>query len=168
MTIKHHFLTGLPFVGKTTALLRIIRSLENTSGFITIADERNGKKAGLNILTSGGQIFHIAAVNPVSPQRTGKYSVNSEILNEAMKTVLEDSKQSKYVYMDEIGTLYCQSPFFTNIVRAFLESRILIGIIARKGHGLIHEIHQRQDCSFTEITSENRDDIPEIVLKKLA
>lgn len=167
MKIKHHFLTGLPFVGKTTALLRIIQSLEHASGFITLADIRNGNKTGLNLVTSGGQTFHVAAVNPLSPQRTGRYFVNPEILKEAMEKILEYSSHSKYIYMDEIGTLYCQSSFFTDTVRTLLESRILIGIVARKGHAFIHEIHRRQDCSFTEINGDNRDDIPGIILKRL-
>ena len=167
MKVKHYFLTGLPFVGKTTALLRIVRSLECASGFITQAVDHNGKRTGLNILTSGGQIFHVATVDLTSSHRIGKYSVDLEVLNEAMQWTLENSKRSEYVYMDEIGTLYCQSPFFIDSVRTLLDSRSVIGAIARKGHGFIHEIHRRQDCSFTEITAENRDDIPGSILQQL-
>lgn len=168
MKFRHYFLTGLPFIGKTTALLRIIQSLGHAAGFITLADERDGKRTGLKIITSGGQTFHIATVEPVSQQRIGKYSVDLETLNDVMQQVLHNSKQSKYVYIDPIGTLYCQSHFFIESVRTLFESHTVIGVITRKGHGFIHEIHQRQDCSFTDVTAENRDDIPGDILKRLA
>ena len=167
MKIKHHFLTGLPFVGKTTALLRIIQSLEHASGFITLTESRDGEKKGLNLVTSGDQIYHVATLNPPSLRTTGRYTVNPEILKDAMEKILEYSNHSKYVYMDEIGTLYCQSSLFINTLRDLLESHILIGVIARKGHAFIHEIHRRHDCSFTEIHADNRDDIPGIILKRL-
>ena len=82
MKIKHHFLTGLPFVGKTTALLRIIQSLEHASGFITLTENRDGEKKGLNLVTSGDQIYHVATLNPPSLRTTGRYTVNPEILKE--------------------------------------------------------------------------------------
>lgn len=167
MKTKHFFITGLPFVGKTTALLRIVQSLDHAYGCVTQAVKLEGKRTGLNIITSPQHIYKVASSSSVSAHRIGKYSVDITALNGAIQEILNHKEQTRYIYLDEIGTLFCQSAFFINTVRSLFESHILIGVIAKKGHPFIKEIHQRPDCCFMEITADNRDDIPNAILKTL-
>ncbi|MBL7995629.1 hypothetical protein JNM05_09680 [bacterium] len=167
MRTRHFFLTGLPFVGKTTALLRSVQLLDRAEGFVTQAMELDGKRTGLNIINSHQRIFKFAAVDLNSAHRSGKYSMDITALDAAIGEVFDNRRKAKYIYIDEIGTLFCQSPFFINIVRSLLESHTLIGVIAKKGHSFVQEIHRRPDCFFTEVTAENRDDMPNTIMKKI-
>ncbi|KAB2880712.1 hypothetical protein F9K33_03945 [bacterium] len=167
MKAKHFFLTGLPFVGKTTALLRSLQLLDQAEGFVTQAVELDGKRIGLNIINSHQRIFKFASLDLNSAHRSGKYSVDIAALNTAIGEVFDNRGKAKYIYIDEIGTLFCQSPFFIDRVSSLLESHTLIGVIAKKGHSFVKEIHRRPDCCFTEVTADNRDDIPNTIMKKI-
>lgn len=163
MKTRHYFLTGLPFVGKTTALLRAVQGLNSTYGFTTQSDERNGKKSGLRVHTADGGIFQVA-----EQRQIGKYLLDVDKLERAVQNLVEHSKESKYIYLDEIGTLFCQSHLFVRTIRALLETHTILGVISRKGHPFIREIHQRPDCSIIPINAENRDSVPGQLLNLLS
>lgn len=167
MKTKHVFLTGLPFVGKTTALLRTMQSLDLAYGCITQGIEIEGKRIGLNIITTDHHEFKVASSNAAATQRIGKYAVDIAALDRAMQDVLNKSRLTKYIYIDEVGTLFCQSVFFISAVRTLLESHVVMGVISRKGHPFIEEIHHRPDCCFMEVTADNRDGIPGMILKNI-
>lgn len=167
MNGNHIFLTGLPFVGKTTALLRVVQSLDHAVGFITQAIECGGKRTGLTVITSHQRVFNVASVGFFSSMRHGKYFVDISALDRAVQEIINDCKRSQYIYIDEVGTLFCQSPFFIDTMRSLFESHTLIGVISKKGHPFITEIHRRPDCCFTEVTANNRDDVPNLILNKI-
>jgi nucleoside-triphosphatase THEP1 len=168
MKTRHYFLTGLPFVGKTTALLRAVQGLNSAYGFTTQSEERNGQKSGLRVKTSDGGIFQVAVLEQTDQRRIRKYSLDIDKLDRAVQNVVEHSKESKYIYLDEIGTLFCQSHLFVRTVRTLLETHTVLGVISRKGHSFIREIHQRQDCSIIPINAENRDSVPGQLLNLLS
>lgn len=164
MKHRHFFLNGLPHIGKTTALIRIVQSLDRAYGITARAFVTGAGETGLDMVTSSNRKFKIASSNTVSKYRVGKYFVNPAAIEEAMQDLLTHQRNARYIYLDEIGTLFCQSPFFIRTVRSLLTTHTLIGVIAKKGHPFINEIHQRSDCYFTEITSDNRDHVPNTIL----
>jgi len=167
MKVKHFFLTGLPFIGKTTALLRVVQSLDHSIGFITQAIELDDQRTGLTIVTSHHRTFKLASLDPIHPIRFGKHFVDIAALDGAVKQIINLRERSHYVYIDEIGSLFCQSSLFIDTVRTLLESHTVIGVISKKGHPFITEIHHRPDCCFTEVTAHNRDEVPNTILHKI-
>ncbi len=165
MKPKNVFLTGLPYVGKTTALLRIVRTLDSACGFVTRSVEENGKKSGLDIQTWDGELYRVAELNPLHRSRTGRYVLDTQNFDRIIDRIRTCSINTKYIYLDEIGTLYCQSELFKRTLLNWLTSHTVIGVIAQKGHPFVEDIHRRSDCTFIPVTSENRDSVPDQLLK---
>ncbi len=165
---KHFFLTGLPSIGKTTALFRIVQSLnKKAAGFHTEEIRHDHRRIGLNLIVSHGPAFCVAQRRAGKSVRSENYVLNADLLEAAVRQTFAGLHPSTIIYADPIGTLYCQSPYFVETVRKLLESHTVIGTIARRGHALVEEIHRRSDCEILEITADNRDSIPKVVLDKL-
>lgn len=165
---KHLFLTGLPSIGKTTALFRIVQSLDKkTAGFHTEEIRRDHRRVGFNLIASGGAAFCVAQRRAGKNFHAGNYVLNRDLLETAVRHAFAGLSPSAIIYADPIGSLYCQSPYFVETVRKLLQSHTLIGTIARRGHALVEEIHLRSDCEILEVTADNRDTIPKIVLDRL-
>ena len=86
MIIPKIGITGLPRVGKTEGLIKVIKRLENEyifGGMITKSIEENGERVGFKIvdwLTQEEKLF--AHISMESSYRVGKYKVNLKILEE--------------------------------------------------------------------------------------
>ena len=70
--------------------------------------------------------------------------------------------------MDEIGKMECFSPRFIAASRQALDSpNIVLGTITFGGTDYIEQVKKRDDIEIIEVTPSNRDELPEIVLKKV-
>ena len=165
---KHFFLTGLPSIGKTTALFRILQLLnKRTSGFHTEEIRIGSRRAGLNLITSEGSRVCVATRGEGGPFRTGKYVLNSVALEAALRALWAGTNNGRVIYADPVGTLVCRSPYFIEIFQQMLQTQTVIGTIAKRGHSFVEEIHRRDDCEILEVTADNRDRIPEAVLERI-
>ena len=163
---KHFFLTGLPSIGKTTALLRILQPLnKKTAGFHTEEIRLHTQRVGLTLIASDRSAFRVAACgkNIQDPP----YVLDAEMLECGVRRAFREADEAAVIYADLVGTLYCRSPYFVEMLREFLHSHTVIGTIARRGHALVEEIHRRNDCEILEITADNRDSIPTTVLEQI-
>ncbi len=157
--IRHRLISGMPQIGKTTALLRIRDHLKAPcQGFHTEAIHDGGRKTGLCVITHN-QRRYVVSSRQVSPIRVGRYYVHTAILDQAVDEALTPDGQSLVVYVDEIGTLLCQSARFVYRLESLFETHVVIGTIARHGHPLVERIRRRPDVALVEIDAENRDRI---------
>jgi nucleoside-triphosphatase len=67
--------------------------------------------------------------------------------------------------IDEIGNMECYSRKFKELTAELLSSdRPVVATIPLKGAGLIASIKARSDVELIEITRNNRDNLPRLVL----
>jgi nucleoside-triphosphatase len=165
---RHFFLTGLPGIGKTTALFRILQPLTaKTAGFHTEEIREAGRRTGLAMIASNGATFRVAACGTEEGSRVGKYLLDPHALENAMRQTFAEIDDSVIIYADPIGALFCRSPYFIERMQSLLRSHTVIGTIARRGHAFVEALHRREDCAILEITPENRDALPAMLLHQI-
>ncbi len=77
--------------------------------------------------------------------------------------------ENNIIILDEIGKMECFSLAFkqatTNAIDA---SNIVIGTITLGGDDFIREIKEREDMEISEVTVNNRNLLPDIILRKIS
>ena len=169
------FLTGRPGVGKTTVLLRIVERLKKqgfkVGGLVSREVREDGSRVGFKVidLEDGreGWLAHIR--QPVGP-RIGKYRVCMRDLESiGVKAILKAVREADVVVIDEVGPMELFSQSFKRAVSEALESdKIVLGTIHyRIKTSFISKIKERQDVVIFEVTRENREGLPEIIIQKI-
>ncbi len=167
MIKKHFFICGLPSVGKTTAILRIVQSLPfNWTGFYTQNIIHQNIKQGLMIKSVNGLTLEIKKTNE-ERQTYSKYNFNIKAFNDFFKGTTESMNDNSHIVIDEVGPLFCRSELFEQKIREWLELYPLMGVIARRGHRLIETIHRRNDTEILTITPQNRDELVSTLIHRL-
>lgn len=73
------------------------------------------------------------------------------------------------IILDEIGKMECFSELFRKAAADALDSpNIVIGTITFGGDDFIQAIKNRADIEIHEVTQENRDSLPDMVLSKIS
>lgn len=166
MLIKNLFVTGLPGVGKSTLILRIMNWLQesgkiNIVGFYTRELREEHKRLGFEIITTTGQREILAHIKFKSPFMVGKYGVNIEGFEHTILPLFEiPPTSSKTLFIiDEIGKMECYSRKFVAHVQQLLDSTTpVLATIALRGSGFINAVKQRQDVSLLVLTVANREE----------
>ena len=167
-------LTGNPGVGKTTVLLRVIKTLKaegyTVGGMISREVRTHGTRVGFEILdlTSNAKGW-LAHVNQKIGPRVGKYRVNLEDLNNiGVGAVVKAVANMDVTVIDEIGPMELHSENFKEAVRNAVESgKLVIGTVHWKVRDkLINEIRIREDAEIFRVTYENREKLHEVIVKK--
>lgn len=164
-------LTGLPGVGKTTIVKRVVEGLPvgTIRGFLTEEIRERGQRVGFTIRTFDGMSRTLSPVDIRSPYRVGRYRVDVAALDEVVAAALSIDEATDLTIVDEIGKMECLSDAFRAAIRDLLESRRrLIATVARHGGGFIAEVKRRPDVEVWETTRANRDDMPGRILDRLA
>ncbi len=164
---KNIFLTGAPGIGKTTVIKKIMEKCRfPMRGFYTEEERVEGIRAGFLMHSLDGKTGYLAHRDIKSPfhiRRYGVSIVNVEKIAAASIAVHED----KLIILDEIGKMECFSPIFREAALAALDStNIVIGTITLGGGEFIESIKNRNDIEIIEVTLENRDELPEIIIQK--
>ena len=162
-------ITGMPKVGKTEGLLKVIRRLEGEyifGGMITKSIEKNGERVGFKVvdwLTKKEKVF--AHVDMDSVYRVGKYKIDLKTLEEvgipAIKKAIEDDNID-IIVIDEVGKMELESKKFRDIVKVALETDkpVLITLHKKSRDSLLQEIRSMDDVRILEITPVNRNLLP--------
>jgi nucleoside-triphosphatase len=169
-------ITGLPRVGKTEGLLRVVHRLEDDfifGGMITVAVKEDGKRTGFKIvdwMTKEEQVF--AHINFDTSYRIGKYHVDLKILEGFGITAIKNAVQSTevdIVIIDEIGRMELESKRFKEAVRETLDSQkpVLVTLHKKSRDSLLQDIRNMNDVRILEITPINRNLIPYKIEKLL-
>lgn len=166
---KNIFLTGAPSSGKTTVIKKVIESLGHpANGFYTEEERIAGKRVGFLMKTLDGRKGYLAHQDIKSDFHIRRYGVSIEnIENIAVSSI--SPVNSNIIILDEIGKMECFSEVFRQAAIHALESHsIVIGTVTLGGDSFIQGIKSREDLEITEVTLENRDSLPGIILKKVS
>ncbi len=173
MQRKNLLLTGLPGVGKTTVIRKVLSLLPSglkVGGFFTEEVREGGERVGFQIVTVDGQKAWLARKGFLSPRKVGKYGVNVEAIESVIIPVLDKAiEQADLIVVDEIAKMELSHPAFAEIVWRCLESsKPVLGTIQRSNLPFIERVKARADTQIFEVTKENRDILPEKIVAVLA
>ena len=159
---KHILITGLPGVGKTTLIRKVLAGLPSTlpaAGFFTGELREGGQRVGFAIETLDGRKGVLSHVRFQSPHRVGRYGVDLGGFEKLVLPLLHAGAAGLYV-VDEIGKMECFSSPFIQTVTALLDSGPpVFGSVALKGGGFIERVKARRDVTLVELTVKTRDDL---------
>lgn len=168
---RNILLTGVPGVGKTTLIQRVLGGIEvKAGGFYTEEIREKGKRVGFSIKTLDGRTGTLAHVNHKGRHRVGKYGVNikdlEEVASESVRLAIEEDE---LIVVDELGRMELYSPLFQRVVKEALDSeKPVLGTIQVRRNRFLDSIRARDDVKVVEITSGNRDALVESVARDLA
>jgi nucleoside-triphosphatase len=161
MRLKNNILiTGLPGVGKTTLIMRLLEVLkdQHTVGFYTKEILDAGTRKGFELIDLNGRKGILSHVNIKSHFRVGKYGVDVKGFEEFLNSLEFFDPVTDLIIIDEIGKMECFSMTFNALLKKIMDSeKSVIATIARKGAGVIEQIKLRDDIRLFEVTRDNRD-----------
>jgi len=156
--------TGVPGVGKTTALRRAAAELAplRPGGFYTEESRQRGARVGFHLVPWDPEASRrlLAHVDRAGPPRVGRYGVDVAAVDAIAATSLAPGRAELYI-VDEIGAMECLSAVFVAAVRALVASGTpLVASVAVRGGGLIEEIKRVPAAETIGITTATRDAAP--------
>ena len=165
---KNLFVTGPPSSGKTTVIKKVIQLLTvPAKGFYTEEERINNKRVGFLMHTLDGKQGYLAHQDISSEYHIRRYGVSIANIETIAVPAITPSNE-RVIILDEIGKMECFSQRFMAAAKQALDSpSIVVGTITLGGSDFILEVKQRKDIEIIEVTSENRDLLPEIIAKKL-
>ncbi len=165
---KNIFLTGAPSSGKTTVIKKVISGLKlPANGFYTEEERSEDRRTGFLMKTLDGKKAYLAHQDIRSDFRIRRYGVSIHNIDSiAVPSIVP--KGSNVIILDEIGKMECFSEMFKEAaVNALDSAHIVIGTITLGGDYFIKSLKYRDDIEITEVTLQNRDLLPELILSKL-
>lgn len=173
MRQKNLLLTGLPGVGKTTVIKKVLALLPSHlkfDGFFTEEVREGGERLGFQIVTADGQRKWLAKKGLPSPHKVGKYGVDVKaIKNVVIPALTRAIKEADLIVIDEIAKMELSHPAFAEIVWECLECpKPVLGVIQRSRLPFIEKVKARDDVWVLEVTHQNRDNLPEKIVEALS
>jgi len=165
-------LTGLPGCGKTTAIMKIIASLdcEKVAGFYTQEIRENNNRKGFCWKRLDGTAGILAHVDIKGSFKVGKYGVDVMDFEKSVVPFLDVERTDAELFViDEIGKMECFSEKFVAVTRRlFASDKSVLATVARKGSGLISEVKNCPDTQLFKLNHQNRDKTIEEILQILS
>ena len=162
---KNIFLTGAPSSGKTTVIRKVIARLPHpAAGFYTEEERVTGKRTGFVMKTIEGKSAYLAHQDIKSDFHIRRYGVSIENI-ETIAVPAITPRSSHIIILDEIGKMECFCDLFKQAALNALDSpNIVVGTITLGGDDFITRIKNREDIEIHEVTQENRDLLPDLIL----
>ena len=165
-------LTGQPGCGKTTAIMRIIASLDGgkVAGFYTQEIRENNHRRGFRWKRLDGAAGILAHVDIKGRFKVGKYGVDVADFEKSVVPFLDAERTNAELFViDEIGKMECFSEKFVAVTRRlFASDKSVLATVARKGAGLISEVKNYPGTQLFKLTRENRDKTIDEILQLLS
>jgi nucleoside-triphosphatase len=167
--MKNIFLTGAPSSGKTTIIKKVIKELTvPANGFYTEEEKKEDRRIGFLMKTLAGKSAYLAHQDITSDFHIRRYGVSIKNI-ETIAVSSIAPVNNNIIILDEIGKMECFSDSFKQAVIKALDSpNIVIGTITLGGDDFIIQVKNRRDVEITEVTQDNRDLLPDIILEKVA
>lgn len=168
--IKNFLLTGLPGVGKTTIIKKVVeRYRDRCAGFYTEEIRENNTRVGFKLITLDGQNCIMAHKDIKSPYRVGKYGVNIECIeNIGVNAIRKGIIENKIIIIDEIGKMELYSKEFKKIVINVLNSKCpVLATILYAPNPFRDKIKERKDVKIFEVTLANRGTLVQEIIGKI-
>lgn len=167
--------TGLPGVGKTTVLQRVVDELQNRGfkigGMITREARQDKTRVGFEVEDlSTGRKGWLASVNQPYGPRIGKYRVNLADLEEVgAKAILKATTEADVITIDEVGPMEMLSdPFKESVTAALHSGKTVLGTIHYRAQGpFVRTIEASEDVEIIETTLTNREELPSLLIEKI-
>jgi len=162
-------LTGAPSSGKTTVIKKVIEGMDHpANGFYTEEERVDGKRVGFLMKTLDGRNGYLAHQDIKSDYHIRRYGVSIEnIENIAVPSITP--VKNNIIILDEIGKMECFSRAFKQAAANALDSpNIVIGTITFGGDDFIREVKKRKDVEINEVTMDNRNSLPDLILRKIS
>lgn len=169
MNKKNIFLTGAPSSGKTTVIKKIIEKLDHpANGFYTEEERVDGKRVGFLMKTLDGRKGYLAHQDIKSDFHIRRYGVSIDNIEDiAVPSITPVNNH--IIILDEIGKMECFSKTFKQAALKALDApNIVIGTVTLGGDAFILEIKKREDMEIDEVTDDNRDLLPDLILRQIA
>ncbi|MDR4498832.1 MAG: nucleoside-triphosphatase [Candidatus Scalindua sp.] len=166
--MKNIFLTGAPSSGKTTVIKKVIQNLNHpANGFYTEEERVGGKRIGFLMKTLDGKRGYLAHQDIKSDFHIRRYGVSIENIETIAVPSISPIKNN-IVILDEIGKMECFSELFKQAAtNALHSSNIVLGTITFGGNDFILKIKDREDIEIHEVTIDNRNALPDLIVKKI-
>jgi len=166
---KNIFLTGAPSSGKTTVIRKVIARLTlPATGFYTGEERIAGRRAGFVMTTLDGKSGCLAHQDIRSDFHIRRYGVSIENIEKIAVPSIAPCN-GHIIILDEIGKMECFSAVFRRAALTALDSpNIVVGTITFGGDEFITRIKSRRDIEIHEVTQENRDSLPDLILQRIA
>jgi nucleoside-triphosphatase len=171
-------ITGMPSVGKTQTLVKIIEKIEKSGykleGMITTTLIEKKKRVGFYVMdwqTKEKEVF--ARLDMESKDKVGKYGVDLGALERvgvhAIETAINDESVD-IIVIDEIGKMEMLSEKFCEMVIEALDSDkpIMVTLHKKSRTPLLQDIRRRDDIRILEVTAVNRNLLPYKIEKIMA
>jgi nucleoside-triphosphatase len=165
---KNVFLTGAPSSGKTSVIKKVIARLSlPANGFYTEEERIGGKRVGFVMRTLDGRKASLARQDIKSDFHIRRYGVSIENI-ETVAVPSIAPVGGNVIILDEIGKMECHSEAFKiAAIKALDCSNVVLGTITLGGDVFITAIKNRNDIRIYEVTLENRDSLPDVILERI-
>jgi nucleoside-triphosphatase len=164
--MKHIFLTGVPGIGKSTIINRVLEETGlSAKGFRTVkesADERGSSFIYLYSYGSGSP--NGRSVVACRYEETGGFAVCTGAFDEAGVAALENTANAELILMDELGFMESEACRFQEKVMEILNGDIsVLGVVKERDTPFLSGIRSHPEVVVFEITIENRDSFAAIL-----
>lgn len=165
-------LTGPPGCGKTTVIMGILAelNLKCVAGFYTQEIRQGGQRKGFRYKCLNAAEGVLAHIDIKGPFRIGRYGVDVAGFEKNVMPILDyERTDARLFIIDEVGRMECYSEKFVSAVRKLFGSdRSVLATVAQKGAGFVSELKNFRGIKLYELTSRQRDEITDEILKKLS
>lgn len=167
---KNFLISGLPGIGKTTLVKKLIARLEgyDPEGFYTEEILQDGERKGFHLEGLDGQRIMLAHVINDSPHKIGKYRVDVDAFDAFLDELQITPSPERPVIVDEIGKMECLSPKFVRKVQEILDGENpVIATIAHTDGGIKGKVKAREDAVLFKMNLINRNSLEGEILDAL-
>ena len=169
------FLTGKPGIVKTTIVKEIVKNLKDkVVGFWTeeVRDIKTHQRVGFKIIDTEGNECVFANKNFESPFVVGSYKVDLKKFESIAIPILQKTLQlkDKVIIIDEIGKMELFSENFVELISKIVfqpEYKLVATLPIKNVHPVVEKIRNLNNIKIFEVTFENRNFLPNEILKLL-
>lgn len=166
-------LTGAPGVGKTTALIRVARTLKERGvkiGGIVSREMRtdNNMRIGFEFIDLATNDRKVLAYTTGNGPKVGRYFVNVAGCRFAAERLTNAVRNSDVIICDEIGPMELKSKELVDSARKLLDvnKKVIVVVHQKLQHPLIDEFRNKSNL-LINLDLENREKVNEILFDRL-
>ncbi len=162
-------ITGLPSVGKTRTLLKIVEKLEEkeqiVGGMVTESIDEGATRLGFRIVNwltkEEGILAHVDFTD--AKIKVGDFGVDLGALEEIGIPAIEQAiREAEVIVIDEVGKMEMESQLFCDSVKKALDTpKPMIMTLHKKSRNpLLQDLRRRDDVRILEVTPVNKNLLP--------
>lgn len=175
--MKHIFLTGEIQVGKSTAIRKALDAMpfltkDEIGGFLTVAGNRTVKTSGYVHIIAADGTEQCTKENAVFYRKftngSRHFDVYTEVFDGHGVELLQNTAGKRLILMDEVGTAEKDCEQFHRQILETLSGDIpVLGVVQIRQGGFLDEIRNHPNVRVITVTKENRNSIPEQIIKAI-